>query len=46
MAALVPSARVLNRAVTLRWVKRMGHLLAPDGRSVGCVPMDLWRPAV
>ena len=44
VAARLPSVRVLNRAVTLRWVKRMGRLLAPDGRSVGCVPIDVWHP--
>ncbi|MFJ9901086.1 Lrp/AsnC family transcriptional regulator [Streptomyces sp. NPDC091280] len=44
LAALMPSVRVLNRVVTLRWVKRMGRLLSQDGRSVASVPMDLWQP--
>ncbi|MCX4984049.1 Lrp/AsnC family transcriptional regulator [Streptomyces sp. NBC_00572] len=43
-AARIPSLRVLNRTVTLRWVKRMGRLLGDDGRSTGCVPIDLWHP--
>ncbi|MBC9713211.1 Lrp/AsnC family transcriptional regulator [Streptomyces sp. TRM66268-LWL] len=43
-ATRIPSVRVLNRAVNLRWVKRMGRLLGEDGRSVGCVPIDPWHP--
>ncbi|MFD3662068.1 Lrp/AsnC family transcriptional regulator [Streptomyces sp. NPDC058659] len=43
-AVRIASARVLNRAVNLRWIKRMGRLLADDGRSTGCVPIDLWHP--
>jgi DNA-binding Lrp family transcriptional regulator len=45
LAETVPDVRVLNRAVTLRWVKRMGRMMGPDGRSQGCVPMDLWADA-
>jgi hypothetical protein len=45
LAETVPDLRVLNRAVTLRWVKRMGRMLGPDGRSQGYVPMDLWADA-
>ncbi|MEV4331036.1 AsnC family transcriptional regulator [Streptomyces sp. NPDC049597] len=44
VAARIPAVRVLNRTVTLRWVKRMGRLLAADGRSTGCVPIDVWHP--
>ncbi|MET8468618.1 AsnC family transcriptional regulator [Streptomyces sp. NPDC006422] len=44
IGARFPALRVLNRAVTLRWVKRMGRLLDEEGRSVECVPMDVWRP--
>lgn len=43
-AARIASVRVLNRAVNLRWVKRMGRLLGDDGRSTGCVPIDPWHP--
>ncbi|WP_411111093.1 Lrp/AsnC family transcriptional regulator [Streptomyces sp. c-19] len=43
-AARITSVRVLNRAVNLRWIKRMGRLLADDGRSTGFVPIDLWAP--
>jgi DNA-binding Lrp family transcriptional regulator len=43
-AARIPSVRVLNRAVNLRWIKRMGRLLGDDGRSTGCVPVDPWHP--
>ncbi|MEU9095850.1 AsnC family transcriptional regulator [Streptomyces sp. NPDC048428] len=42
-AARIPSLRVLNRTVTLHWAKRMGRLLGDDGRSTGCVPIDLWH---
>lgn len=42
-AARVTSVRVLNRAVNLRWTKRMGRLLGEDGRSTGCVPIDPWH---
>ncbi|MEB8340789.1 Lrp/AsnC family transcriptional regulator [Streptomyces endophyticus] len=44
VGAKFPALRVLNRAVTLRWIKRMGRLLDGEGRSVGCVPMDVWQP--
>jgi DNA-binding Lrp family transcriptional regulator len=44
IADAFPALRVLNRAVTLRWVKRMGRILDTEGRSVGCVPMDVWHP--
>jgi DNA-binding Lrp family transcriptional regulator len=43
-AARITSVRVLNRAVNLRWIKRMGRLLGDDGRSTGCVPVDPWHP--
>jgi hypothetical protein len=43
-AARITSVRVLNRAVNLRWIKRMGRLLDDDGRSTGCVPVDPWHP--
>jgi DNA-binding Lrp family transcriptional regulator len=43
-AARITSVRMLNRAVNLRWIKRMGRLLGDDGRSTGCVPVDPWHP--
>nr|WSW65859.1 Lrp/AsnC family transcriptional regulator [Streptomyces sp. NBC_00995] len=45
-AAQIASVRVRNRAVNLRWIKRMGRLLGDDGRSTGCVPVDPWHPVV
>ncbi|HEY9330987.1 MAG TPA: Lrp/AsnC family transcriptional regulator [Streptomyces sp.] len=45
-AARISSLRVRNRAVNLRWIKRMGRLLGGDGRSTGCVPVDPWHPIV
>ncbi|MFI6317753.1 Lrp/AsnC family transcriptional regulator [Nonomuraea sp. NPDC050556] len=38
-----PGTEIVDRALTLRMVKRMGRILDPLGRSVGIVPMDLWR---
>ncbi|MFI6818265.1 Lrp/AsnC family transcriptional regulator [Nonomuraea sp. NPDC050328] len=35
-----PEASVVDRCVTLRWVKRLGRLLDPDGRSTAAIPMD------
>lgn len=34
---------IIDRRVVLRTVKRMGRLLAEDGRAIGVVPMDVWR---
>ncbi|MDI3387756.1 AsnC family transcriptional regulator [Streptomyces sp. B-S-A8] len=42
LAQRFPQLVVLDRAVVLRFVKRMGRLLDPVGRSVGVVPMDVW----
>ncbi|MFM9370636.1 Lrp/AsnC family transcriptional regulator [Streptomyces sp. Da 82-17] len=42
LAQRFPRLVVLDRAVVLRFVKRMGRLLDPVGRSVGVVPMDVW----
>jgi DNA-binding Lrp family transcriptional regulator len=42
----VPEVEVVDRLVVLRSVKRMGHLLDPEGRSTGTVPMDVWRDPV
>ncbi|MFD3512997.1 Lrp/AsnC family transcriptional regulator [Streptomyces sp. NPDC058657] len=43
-AERITSVRVLNRAVNLRWIKRMGRLLDEHGRGTGCVPVDPWHP--
>lgn len=37
-----PAVRVTDRALALRAVKRMGHLLDPSGRSTGSVPLGPW----
>ncbi|NRQ37028.1 Lrp/AsnC family transcriptional regulator [Nonomuraea sp. NN258] len=44
LAARYPGVRVLDRTVTLKWVKRLGRLLDSRGRSVAYVPMDLTAP--
>lgn len=43
LATAEPTLRVRERAVTLRWIKRAGRLLDPDGRSIGFVPMSVWE---
>lgn len=45
LAAEVPGMRVVDRLVTLRWFKRVGQLLGPDGRRHGFVPMEFWADA-
>ncbi|PTR24751.1 DNA-binding Lrp family transcriptional regulator [Rhodococcus sp. OK519] len=42
----VPSLEILDRSVTLRFFKRMGRILDESGRSVECVPMDIWSDPV
>lgn len=42
LADQVPKLTVLDRAVVLRFVKRMGRILDPAGRSIDVVPMDVW----
>lgn len=42
LARTVPNLTVLDRAVVLRFVKRMGRILDPAGRSVRAVPLDIW----
>jgi DNA-binding Lrp family transcriptional regulator len=39
----LPSARVLERQLTLRTVKLVGHLLDAQGRARGYVPIDPWH---
>lgn len=45
MAATVPQLRIVDRSITLRWFKRVGQLLGPDGRRCGFVPMEFWAAA-
>ncbi|MEV6247836.1 Lrp/AsnC family transcriptional regulator [Streptomyces sp. NPDC051742] len=42
LAGALPRLKVLDQAVSLRFVKRMGRVLDPAGRSVSTVPMDIW----
>jgi DNA-binding Lrp family transcriptional regulator len=42
----VPRLRILDQTVVLRFVKRMGRILDPAGRSVAVVPMDTWSDPV
>lgn len=42
VASAHPEVSVVDRAVSLRSVKRTGRLLDVAGRAVGHVPMDLW----
>ncbi|MFC1437063.1 Lrp/AsnC family transcriptional regulator [Streptacidiphilus sp. N1-10] len=37
-----PQLTVADRTVILRSVKRMGHLLDPEGRTAGTVPLGPW----
>ncbi len=46
LARGVADLEIMDRRVVLRTVKRMGRLLADDGRAVGTVPMDMWRDPV
>lgn len=43
LARGVADLEIIDRRVVLRTVKRMGRLLAEDGRAIGMVPMDVWR---
>ncbi|MGH3520042.1 MAG: Lrp/AsnC family transcriptional regulator [Haloechinothrix sp.] len=38
----VPGFEVINRALALRHVKRMGRTLDSYGRATGMVPLDIW----
>ncbi|MGO4203760.1 hypothetical protein AB4Z09_18795 [Rhodococcus sp. TAF43] len=42
----VPSLEILDRSITLRFFERMGRILDDVGRSVECVPMDVWSDPV
>ncbi|MDA3626956.1 Lrp/AsnC family transcriptional regulator [Saccharopolyspora sp. WRP15-2] len=46
VARLVPQFAVLDRTVVLRFVKRMGRVLDPLGRTTRVVPMDIWADPV
>lgn len=43
LARRLPAARVLERQLTLRTVKLVGHLLDAQGRARGYVPIDPWQ---
>ncbi|GAA4996433.1 AsnC family transcriptional regulator [Yinghuangia aomiensis] len=42
LAERFPELAIQDRRLTLANPKRMGHLLDPEGRNTGFVPMDLW----
>ncbi|MFF1919286.1 Lrp/AsnC family transcriptional regulator [Streptomyces sp. NPDC058221] len=42
--ARAPGTVAISRSVTVRTYKRVGHLLDREGRSVGRVPLPMWRP--
>ncbi|MFE3177534.1 hypothetical protein ACFXPA_23985 [Amycolatopsis sp. NPDC059090] len=44
LAAKLPWLEMVNRAVLLRTLKPMGHVLDGTGRSEGVVPMNFWAP--
>lgn len=46
LTARVPGLTVVDRAVVLRFVKRVGNLVDGDGRRVDVVPMDVWSDPV
>ncbi|MGW6456963.1 Lrp/AsnC family transcriptional regulator [Streptomyces sp. NPDC055078] len=46
LAERFPAVQVVDRTVTLGYIKRTGRLLDDQGRSVGVVPMDVWGDPV
>jgi DNA-binding Lrp family transcriptional regulator len=46
LATAHPSLEIVDRVITLRQDKLLGHLLDPQGRSVGVIPPDLWAEPV
>jgi hypothetical protein len=44
LAAKLPWLEIVDRAVTLRGIKLMGHLLDDTGLAAGRVPLDFWAP--
>lgn len=45
LMALAPGSRVLGREVSVRSIKRLGHVLDAEGRSVRVVPPLCWTAA-
>ena len=45
LAELLPGTRVLGRDVSVRTVKRLGHVLDHSGRSTAFIPPSVWTPA-
>nr|WP_281365671.1 Lrp/AsnC ligand binding domain-containing protein [Nocardioides panzhihuensis] len=43
LEARLPELAVIDRAITLQTVKRLGCLLDEAGRRSGVVPIDLWH---
>ena len=43
LAVRAPGSVVVSRQATVRTYKRLGHLLDPAGRSIGTVPLPLWK---
>lgn len=46
LSARVPGLTVVDRAVVLRFVKRVGTLVDSKGRRIDVVPMDVWSDPV
>ncbi|MDA3624015.1 AsnC family transcriptional regulator [Saccharopolyspora sp. WRP15-2] len=46
LAGVAPRLRVLNQVMVLRFIKRMGRILDPAGRSAHIVPMDIWSDPI
>jgi DNA-binding Lrp family transcriptional regulator len=44
LVSRLPWLEIVDRAVVLRPIKLMGHLLDEQGRSTGRVPLDFWAP--
>jgi hypothetical protein len=42
LAAAHPGLDIIEREITLRHDKLLGHLLDPHGRSIGVVAPDIW----
>ncbi|WP_219412476.1 hypothetical protein [Pseudonocardia nigra] len=42
LAERLPRLRVVDRAIALRHIKRMGRLLDPAGHAIELVPLDPW----
>ncbi|WP_424214744.1 Lrp/AsnC family transcriptional regulator [Streptomyces sp. BI20] len=42
LAERLPEVVLVDRAIAMRQIKRMGRLLGPGGRAVGAVPLNAW----